>query len=161
MYASTRQALVITSHPQPSEANIVSYLNPNWINIFSLMSFVVRLTGQGPHCPPSTNKPNKTICNEEYVCYMGVSIARRHHCHRCHRWHTTCATCLLHGVECGRQALDNRIDLRFLLVDVTQVWVQTRIPRIFMKMQNNTRISCHYSWNSRFIPWEAQKVLHL
>ncbi|KAJ6222620.1 hypothetical protein RDWZM_001165 [Blomia tropicalis] len=27
--------------------------------------------GQGPQCPPSTNKPNKTICNEESVCYMG------------------------------------------------------------------------------------------
>ncbi|XP_055618727.1 uncharacterized protein LOC129763556 isoform X2 [Toxorhynchites rutilus septentrionalis] len=22
-------------------------------------------------CPPSVNKPNKTICNKEYVCYMG------------------------------------------------------------------------------------------
>lgn len=32
-------------------------------------------TGQGPGCPPSTNKANKTICNEEYVCYMGVSDA--------------------------------------------------------------------------------------
>lgn len=29
--------------------------------------------GQGPQCPPSTNKANKTICNDEYVCYMGVS----------------------------------------------------------------------------------------
>lgn len=28
--------------------------------------------GQGSTCPPSTNKANKTICNEEYVCYMGV-----------------------------------------------------------------------------------------
>ncbi|XP_017493589.1 PREDICTED: disintegrin and metalloproteinase domain-containing protein 10-like, partial [Rhagoletis zephyria] len=27
--------------------------------------------GQGPQCPPSTNKANKTICNDEYVCYMG------------------------------------------------------------------------------------------
>ncbi|RWS16823.1 disintegrin and metalloproteinase domain-containing protein 10-like protein, partial [Dinothrombium tinctorium] len=25
----------------------------------------------GPQCPPSTNKPNKTICNNEFVCYMG------------------------------------------------------------------------------------------
>ena len=24
-----------------------------------------------PVCPPSINKPNKTICNKEYVCYMG------------------------------------------------------------------------------------------
>nr|XP_024217528.1 disintegrin and metalloproteinase domain-containing protein 10 [Halyomorpha halys] len=27
--------------------------------------------GRGPHCPPSINKPNKTICNEEFVCFMG------------------------------------------------------------------------------------------
>ncbi|XP_054721381.1 disintegrin and metalloproteinase domain-containing protein 10-like [Uloborus diversus] len=27
--------------------------------------------GIGPQCPPSTNKPNKTVCNEEFVCYMG------------------------------------------------------------------------------------------
>ena len=26
-----------------------------------------------PHCPPSVNKPNKTICNKEFVCFMGVS----------------------------------------------------------------------------------------
>lgn len=30
--------------------------------------------GRSPQCPPSINKPNKTICNEEYVCYMGVSV---------------------------------------------------------------------------------------
>lgn len=28
-------------------------------------------SGQTPQCPPSVNKPNKTICNEESVCYMG------------------------------------------------------------------------------------------
>ncbi|XP_065333192.1 disintegrin and metalloproteinase domain-containing protein 10 isoform X1 [Cloeon dipterum] len=27
--------------------------------------------GRGPACPPSTNKPNKTVCNEEFVCFMG------------------------------------------------------------------------------------------
>uniref|UniRef100_A0A182IXJ7 Uncharacterized protein n=1 Tax=Anopheles atroparvus TaxID=41427 RepID=A0A182IXJ7_ANOAO len=27
--------------------------------------------GLQPICPPSINKPNKTICNKEYVCYMG------------------------------------------------------------------------------------------
>ncbi|XP_050712620.1 uncharacterized protein LOC126996286 [Eriocheir sinensis] len=27
--------------------------------------------GRGPECPPSTNKPNKTICNKEFVCYKG------------------------------------------------------------------------------------------
>lgn len=27
--------------------------------------------GDGPQCPSSTSKPNKTICNEEFVCYMG------------------------------------------------------------------------------------------
>ncbi|XP_043289218.1 disintegrin and metalloproteinase domain-containing protein 10-like [Venturia canescens] len=27
--------------------------------------------GLAPQCPPSINKPNKTICNEEFVCYMG------------------------------------------------------------------------------------------
>ncbi|KOX76103.1 Disintegrin and metalloproteinase domain-containing protein 10 [Melipona quadrifasciata] len=32
--------------------------------------------GRGPQCPPSINKPNKTICNEEFVCYMG-GYARR------------------------------------------------------------------------------------
>lgn len=39
----------------------------------SVISLTV-LTGKGPQCPPSTNKPNKTVCNEEFVCYMGVSI---------------------------------------------------------------------------------------
>lgn len=29
--------------------------------------------GRMPHCPPSVNKPNKTICNKEFVCFMGVS----------------------------------------------------------------------------------------
>lgn len=29
--------------------------------------------GRGPHCPPSINKPNKTVCNDEFVCFMGVS----------------------------------------------------------------------------------------
>lgn len=32
--------------------------------------------GGMPQCPPSVNKPNKTICNEEFVCYMGVSIKK-------------------------------------------------------------------------------------
>ncbi|XP_053945367.1 uncharacterized protein LOC128854922 isoform X1 [Anastrepha ludens] len=27
--------------------------------------------GRTPQCPPSVNKPNKTICNKEFVCYMG------------------------------------------------------------------------------------------
>lgn len=27
--------------------------------------------GRIPVCPPSINKPNKTICNVEFVCYMG------------------------------------------------------------------------------------------
>ncbi|XP_018561635.1 disintegrin and metalloproteinase domain-containing protein 10 [Anoplophora glabripennis] len=27
--------------------------------------------GRDPHCPPSINKPNKTICNKEFVCFMG------------------------------------------------------------------------------------------
>ncbi|KAH0554945.1 hypothetical protein KQX54_014065, partial [Cotesia glomerata] len=27
--------------------------------------------GRGPQCPPSVNKPNKTICNDEFVCFMG------------------------------------------------------------------------------------------
>ncbi|XP_033331022.2 disintegrin and metalloproteinase domain-containing protein 10 isoform X1 [Megalopta genalis] len=27
--------------------------------------------GRTPHCPPSINKPNKTICNREFVCFMG------------------------------------------------------------------------------------------
>ncbi|XP_065354213.1 uncharacterized protein Kul [Calliphora vicina] len=27
--------------------------------------------GHMPQCPPSINKPNKTICNKEFVCYMG------------------------------------------------------------------------------------------
>lgn len=27
--------------------------------------------GHMPQCPPSVNKPNKTICNKEFVCYMG------------------------------------------------------------------------------------------
>ncbi|KAH1005424.1 hypothetical protein HUJ04_006416 [Dendroctonus ponderosae] len=27
--------------------------------------------GRHPQCPPSINKPNKTICNKEFVCFMG------------------------------------------------------------------------------------------
>ncbi|XP_063909191.1 disintegrin and metalloproteinase domain-containing protein 10-like [Zophobas morio] len=27
--------------------------------------------GRNPQCPPSVNKPNKTICNKEFVCFMG------------------------------------------------------------------------------------------
>ncbi|XP_014212080.1 disintegrin and metalloproteinase domain-containing protein 10 [Copidosoma floridanum] len=27
--------------------------------------------GRTPYCPPSINKPNKTICNKELVCFMG------------------------------------------------------------------------------------------
>ncbi|XP_076333075.1 disintegrin and metalloproteinase domain-containing protein 10-like [Tachypleus tridentatus] len=27
--------------------------------------------GVRARCPPSTNKPNKTICNKEFVCYLG------------------------------------------------------------------------------------------
>lgn len=30
--------------------------------------------GRAPHCPSSINKPNKTICNKELVCFMGVSV---------------------------------------------------------------------------------------
>lgn len=30
--------------------------------------------GRNPQCPPSINKPNKTICNKEFVCFMGVSL---------------------------------------------------------------------------------------
>lgn len=29
--------------------------------------------GRMPQCPASVNKANKTICNKEFVCYMGVS----------------------------------------------------------------------------------------
>lgn len=32
--------------------------------------------GRSAYCPPSINKPNKTICNREFVCFMGVSICR-------------------------------------------------------------------------------------
>lgn len=27
--------------------------------------------GRSAYCPPSINKPNKTICNREFVCFMG------------------------------------------------------------------------------------------
>ncbi|XP_076060396.1 kuzbanian-like [Oratosquilla oratoria] len=27
--------------------------------------------GRGPLCPPSINKPNKTVCNDEFVCFKG------------------------------------------------------------------------------------------
>ncbi|CAG0886588.1 unnamed protein product [Cyprideis torosa] len=39
--------------------------------------------GRMPQCPPSVNKPNKTICNEEFVCYKGRSLRYRDHnlCH--------------------------------------------------------------------------------
>ena len=29
--------------------------------------------GTGPKCPDSNNKPNKTVCSGEFVCFMGVS----------------------------------------------------------------------------------------
>ncbi len=29
--------------------------------------------GSGTACPPSILKPNKTVCNEEFVCFQGVS----------------------------------------------------------------------------------------
>lgn len=28
-------------------------------------------SGRNAMCPPSLNKPNKTVCNEEFVCFMG------------------------------------------------------------------------------------------
>lgn len=46
--------------------------------------------GLTPSCPASINKPNKTVCNEEFVCYMGVSTLNIrelvHECHQCHFW---------------------------------------------------------------------------
>ena len=30
--------------------------------------------GLAPACPLSALKPNKTVCNKEFVCYKGVSI---------------------------------------------------------------------------------------
>lgn len=30
--------------------------------------------GRMAQCPPSVNKANKTICNKEFVCFMGVSM---------------------------------------------------------------------------------------
>ena len=27
--------------------------------------------GRGTHCPPSIMKPNKTVCNQEFVCFQG------------------------------------------------------------------------------------------
>ncbi|KAF2363411.1 Disintegrin domain [Trinorchestia longiramus] len=50
--------------------------------------------GQGPQCPPSINKPNKTICNSEFVCYRGEC---------------TGSICLAYGLEscqCQRAAGD-------------------------------------------------------
>ena len=28
--------------------------------------------GSGVQCPPSVLKPNKTVCNQEFVCFQGV-----------------------------------------------------------------------------------------
>ncbi|XP_057330460.1 disintegrin and metalloproteinase domain-containing protein 10-like [Microplitis mediator] len=50
--------------------------------------------GRGPQCPPSVNKPNKTICNDEFVCFMGEC---------------TGSICLAYGLEscqCVAQAND-------------------------------------------------------
>ncbi|XP_018015066.1 uncharacterized protein LOC108671972 [Hyalella azteca] len=50
--------------------------------------------GRGPQCPPSVNKPNKTICNKEFVCYRGEC---------------TGSICLAYGLEscqCHRSAGD-------------------------------------------------------
>ena len=30
--------------------------------------------GKSPECPMSELKPNKTVCNKEFVCYKGVSF---------------------------------------------------------------------------------------
>ena len=32
--------------------------------------------GRGVQCPPSIMKPNKTVCNEEFVCFQGVRYFR-------------------------------------------------------------------------------------
>jgi len=50
--------------------------------------------GRAPSCPSSTNKPNKTICNDEFVCYKGEC---------------TGSICLAYGLEscqCKRQSGD-------------------------------------------------------
>ncbi|CAG0898680.1 unnamed protein product, partial [Darwinula stevensoni] len=50
--------------------------------------------GFRPTCPPSVNKPNKTICNEEFVCFKGEC---------------TGSICLAYGLEscqCKRGPLD-------------------------------------------------------
>ena len=31
--------------------------------------------GRGVLCPQSIMKPNKTVCNEEFVCFQGVSAS--------------------------------------------------------------------------------------
>lgn len=61
------------------ETNDVFFYFLNYFSLTAIWMFFLFFffrfeisTGQGPQCPPSTNKANKTICNEEYVCYMGV-----------------------------------------------------------------------------------------
>ena len=34
--------------------------------------------GLAPACPLSALKPNKTVCNKEFVCYKGVSSGKRY-----------------------------------------------------------------------------------
>lgn len=60
--------------------------------------------GRSPYCPPSINKPNKTICNRELVCFMGVDISliKNHTCALIKWTNTICFTCakLVFQQEC-------------------------------------------------------------
>ncbi|XP_022669722.1 disintegrin and metalloproteinase domain-containing protein 10-like isoform X3 [Varroa destructor] len=50
--------------------------------------------GGGPKCPPSVSKPNKTICNDEFVCYMGECTG------------SICTAYGLESCQCGREPSD-------------------------------------------------------
>lgn len=52
--------------------------------------------GREPQCPPSINKPNKTICNKEFVCFMGEC---------------TGSICLAYGLE-SCQCIPQKGDLK-------------------------------------------------
>ena len=55
--------------------------------------------GSGPRCPPSNNKPNKTVCNEEFVCFMGVRTMDQH-ARLTHLLNIECSG--MHGIDMHR-----------------------------------------------------------
>ncbi|CAH0552456.1 unnamed protein product [Brassicogethes aeneus] len=81
--------------------------------------------GRDPQCPPSINKPNKTICNKEFVCFMGEC---------------TGSICLAYGLE-SCQCLPKRGDLK------------TKACELCCKLPGDNQ-SCLSSFNWNDMPYD-------